>query len=328
MSAGARWNPSAIPSQAGKTIVVTGANAGLGFFASAQLARAGAAVVLACRNPSRADAAAHAIRARVPGAAVSTLTLDVSSLDSVRAASAELLHLERIDGLVLNAGIVHPPRRRELSADGLELVLATNYLGHFALTAQLLPALLGTPGSRVVTLGSMISRLLDSSLEDLQLAGGYQPWLAYAQSKIAMQVFGFELDRRLRAASAPAGGSGDVASGGAAEPPARTAALVAHPGYSIGGRTPRVPGVNEPSRLKRFVDNLQAPITQGKDRGAWSIVRALADPAAHGGQYWGPRYIVKGEPRLHTPSATSLDRAIAERVWRESEAMTGTAFTI
>lgn len=319
VSAGARWNPSAIPSQAGKTIVVTGANAGLGFFASEQLARAGAAVVLACRNPGRADAAAHAIRARVPGASVSTLTLDVSSLDSVRTASTELLGLERIDGLVLNAGIVHPPRRRELSADGLELVLATNYLGHFALTAQLLPALLGTPGSRVVALGSMISRLLDSSLEDLQLAGGYQQWRAYAQSKIAMQVFGFELDRRLRAAAA---------SGGAAEPPARTAALVAHPGYSIGGRTPRVPGVNEPSRLKRFVDNLQAPMAQGKDRGAWPIVRAVADPAAHGGQYWGPRYLVKGEPRLHTPSATSVDRAIAERVWRESEALTGTAFTI
>lgn len=318
-TAGARWNPAAIPSQAGKTIVVTGANAGLGFFASVQLARAGASVVLACRNPSRADAAARAIHARVPGAAVSTLTLDVASLDSVRAASEQLLLRERIDGLVLNAGIVHPPRRREFSADGLELVLATNYLGHFALTAELLPALLRTPGSRVVALGSMISRLLDSPLDDLQLAGGYQPWLAYAQSKIAMQVFGFELDRRLRAASASGGAR-------AAEP--RTSAFVVHPGYSIGGRTPRVPGVNEPSGLKRFVDNLQAPITQGKDRGAWPIVRAVADPDAHGGQYWGPRYIVKGEPRLHTPSATSLDRAIAERVWRESEALTGTEFTI
>lgn len=338
-STGARWNPSAIPSQAGKTVVVTGANAGLGFFASEQLARAGASVVLACRNQGRADAAAQAIRARVPGAAVSTVVLDVASLASVRAASAEMLGLERIDGLVLNAGIVHPPRRREFSADGLELVLATNYLGHFALTAEMLPALLRTPGSRVVALGSMISRLLDASLEDLQLAGGYQPWLAYAQSKIAMQVFGFELDRRLRAASAageaiggPVGRAGGrpIESDGvsAVEQPARASARVAHPGYSIGGRTPRVPGVNEPSRLKRFVDNLQAPITQGKDRGAWAIVRAVADPAAHGGQYWGPRYIVKGEPQLQTPSATSLDRAIAERVWRESEALTGTAFTI
>lgn len=319
VSTGARWNPSAIPSQTGKTIVVTGANAGLGYFTSEQLVRAGASVVLACRNQSRADAAARAIRARVPGADVSTLALDVASLDSVRAASAELLSRERIDGLVLNAGIVHPPRRREFSADGLELVLATNYLGHFALTAELLPALLRTPGSRVVALGSMISRLLDSPLDDLQLAGGYQSWRAYAQSKIAMQVFGFELDRRLRAASASAGSP---------EHHARTSAFVAHPGYSIGGRTQRVPGVNEPSRLKRFVDNLQTPITQGKDRGAWSIVRAVADPSARGGQYWGPRYIIKGEPRLQSPSATSLDRAIAARVWRESEALTGTEFAL
>lgn len=313
---GTAWNPAAIPSQAGKTIVVTGANAGLGYWSSEQLAQAGAHVVLACRNAGRADAAARAIRARVPGASVTTVSLDVASLSSVAEASAALLQLERIDGLVLNAGIVHPPRRREFSADGLELVLATNYLGHFALTAQLMPALQRTPGARVVALGSMISRLLDSSLEDLQLAGGYQPWRAYAQSKIAMQVFGFELDRRLRAASGtqPSGARN------------RVEALVAHPGYSIGGRTPWVRHVNEPSKLKRFIDNLQAPITQGKDRGAWPIVRAIADPNARGGEYWGPKFVAKGEPTLQTPSKTSLDRAIAERVWRESEQLTGVDF--
>ncbi|PPL17800.1 SDR family NAD(P)-dependent oxidoreductase [Microterricola pindariensis] len=312
------WNPSELPAQRGKTIVVTGANAGLGFWASEQLARAGAHVVLACRDEGRADAALRAIRARVSGASVSTLALDVASLDSVAAASARLLEVERIDGLVLNAGIVHPPRTRQFSADGLELVVATNYLGHFALTAQLLPALQRTPGARVVALGSMISRLMDSTLEDLQLAGGYNSWRAYAQSKIAMQVFGFELDRRLGAA-ARAAGIGDGA---------RASALVAHPGYSIGGRTPRVPGVNEPSALKRFVDNLQAPITQGKNRGAWPIVRAIADPAARGGQYWGPRFLNKGAPVLQAPSKTSTDRAIAERVWRESEQLTGVDFTL
>ncbi|SDR99734.1 SDR family NAD(P)-dependent oxidoreductase [Microterricola viridarii] len=318
MTGSGGWNPSELPAQRGKTIVVTGANAGLGFWASEQLARAGAHVVLACRDEGRADAALRAIRARVSGASVSTLALDVASLDSVAAASARLLELERIDGLVLNAGIVHPPRTRQLSADGLELVVATNYLGHFALTARLLPALQRTPGARVVALGSMISRLMDSSLEDLQLAGGYNSWRAYAQSKIAMQVFGFELDRRL-AAAARAAGIGDGA---------RASALVAHPGYSIGGRTPRVPGVNEPSALKRFVDNLQAPITQGKNRGAWPIVRAIADPDARGGQYWGPRFVTKGEPTLQQPTATSTDRAVAERVWRESEQLTGVDFAL
>ncbi|AMB60158.1 SDR family NAD(P)-dependent oxidoreductase [Microterricola viridarii] len=318
MTAAGSWNPSELPSQRGKTVVVTGANAGLGYFASEQLARAGAHVVLACRNAERADAAARAIRVRVPGATLSTVPLDVSSLDSVAAASARLAELDRIDALVLNAGIVHPPRTAQLSIDGHELVLATNYLGHFALTAQLMPVLQQTPGSRVVALGSMISRLMDSPLTDLQLAGGYNPWRAYAQSKIAMQVFGFELDRRL-AAAAGASGIGEDA---------RASALVAHPGYSIGGRSPRVPGVNEPRALKRFVDNLQAPMAQGKDRGAWPIVRAVADPQAHGGQYWGPRFLTKGEPALQHPTATSTDRAIAARVWAESEHLSGARFTL
>ncbi len=318
MTASGAWNPREIPSQAGKTVVVTGANAGLGFWASEQLARAGAHVVLACRNPERANAAARAIQARTPSALVSTVTLDVASLASVATAAETLNVLERIDGLVLNAGIVHPPREREFSADGLELVMATNFLGHFALTAQLMPTLNTTPGARVVSLGSMISRLLDSSLEDLQLAGGYNAWRAYAQSKIAMQVFGFELDRRLSAAAAAS----------ETDDSQRVSALVAHPGYSIGGRTPRVPGVNEPSTRKRFTDNLQAPITQGKDRGAWPIVRAIADPDARGGQYWGPRFVNKGEPVLQKPSATSVDRAIAERVWAEAEALTGVDFTL
>jgi len=254
------WNPRTLPPLAGKTFVVTGANAGLGYFTSEQLAAAGAHVVLACRNPDRADAALAALRGRVQGASVSTITLDVADLESVRSASESLLQFPRIDGLILNAGIVHPPRDRQVSPDGNELVFATNYLGHFALTAQVLPALLRTPGSRVVSLGSMISRLMDSALDDLQLETGYDLWKAYAQSKIAMQVFGFELDRRLRESGV----------GG----PAGVQSVVAHPGYSISGLTPGIPGVNEPTRQKRVIDGLQLAIgAQGKHQGAWPIVR-------------------------------------------------------
>lgn len=306
------WDPSALPTLARKTIVVTGANAGLGYFTSEQLAQAGAHVVLACRNPVKAEAAAAAIRSRVPGASLSTVQLDTADLESVRAAAAELRNLPQLDGLILNAGIVHPPRDRRVSLDGNELVLATNFLGHFALTALTLPALLQTPGSRVVSLGSMISRLMDSALTDLQLETRYNAWTAYAQSKIAMQVFGFELDRRLRAADR----------GG----PAGTQSLVAHPGYSISGRTPGIRGVNEPGSGKRFVDNLQAPFTQGKNRGAWPIVRAVADPDAVGGQYYGPRYVVKGRPQLQTPTRTSRDYAIATRLWARAEEITGVEF--
>ena len=307
------WNPRALPSQAGKTFLVTGANAGLGYFTSEQLAAAGARVVLACRNPHKADSALAALRDRVPGAAVSTITLDVADLDSVRGASESLLQFPRLDGLILNAGIVHPPRDRRVSPDGNELVLATNYLGHFALTAQVLPALLRTPGSRVVSLGSMISRLKDSALDDLQLETGYDAWKAYAQSKIAMQVFGFELDRRLREAGA--GGPTGVQS------------LVAHPGYSISGLTPGIPGVNEPDRNKRVVDGLQRLVgAQGKQQGAWPTVRAAVDPAAIGGQYYGPRWLTRGRPARQAATRTSRDRAIATRLWTRSEALLGAPF--
>ena len=304
------WNPRALPDQTGKTFVVTGANAGLGYFTSEQLAGAGAHVVLACRNPGKADAAASAIRARVPGASVSVLQLDVADLQSVREASETVRAMPRLDGLVLNAGIVHPPTDRDVSLDGNELVFATNFLGHFALTAGCLPALRRTPGSRVVSLGSLISRLMDSSLDDLQLVTTYSGWKAYAQSKIAMQVFGFELDRRLRA-----NGAGMVQS------------LVAHPGYSISGLTPRIASVNEVSRGKRVIDGLQALVgAQSKRRGAWPTVRALTDPDAHGGDYFGPRLLTRGAPTRQSATRTSRDRAVAARLWERAETLIGAPF--
>ena len=304
------WNPRALPDQTGKTVVVTGANAGLGFFTSEQLAGAGAHVVLACRNLTKADAAASAIRSRVPGASISVLQLDVADLQSVREAGETVRAWPRLDGLVLNAGIVHAPTDRAVSLDGNELVFATNFLGHFALTAECLPALRRTPGSRVVSLGSLISRLMDSSLDDLQLATTYNGWKAYAQSKIAMQVFGFELDRRLRA-----NGAGMVQS------------LVAHPGYSISGLTPGIRSVNEVSRGKRVRDGLQLLVgAQSKQRGAWPTVRALTDPDAHGGDYFGPRLLTRGAPTRQRATRTSRDRAVAARLWERAETLIGTPF--
>ena len=158
----------------------------------------------------------------------------------------------------------------------------------------------------------MISRLLDSPLDDVELTSHYNPWKAYAQSKIEMQVFGFELDRRLREAGV--GGSDGMQ------------ALVAHPGYSISGRTPGIRSVNQPGRGKRFVDNLQAPVTQGKDRGVWPIVRAAIDPDATGGQYYGPRWMTKGQPTLQSPTSTSLDRDVAARLWAYAEEAAGSTF--
>ncbi|KQX04940.1 MULTISPECIES: SDR family NAD(P)-dependent oxidoreductase [unclassified Leifsonia] len=297
------WDPRHLPSQVGRTFVVTGANAGVGFFAAAQLAVAGASVILACRNDERADAAAMAIRTRAPRSTVGTLHLDVSDLSSVAAAADAIAALPRLDGLIANAGIVHPPRDREVSLDGNELVFATNYLGHFALVNRLLPTLESTPGARVVLLGSLAARLTRSALDDLQLAGAYDSWTAYAQSKLEVESFGFELDRRLRAAGST------------------TRALVVQPGYSIGGLSPRVPGVNEPSRAKRFGDALQGLWAQGKDRGAWPVVRAATDPAAQGGWYFGPSLLTQGAPVRRRPIRASTDPAIGTRLWERTEAI-------
>ncbi len=304
------WDSSKIPDQTGRVVVVTGANSGVGFFTSEQLARAGAHVILACRNEQRAQAALVAIRGRVIGASAEFLRLDTADGDSVRAAAEALLKRDRIDAIVENAGMVHPPAKRETDALGNELVLSTNVLGHFILTALLYPTLKATPGSRVVMLGSMASKLSTFRVDDLQLVRSYDGWRAYAQSKIAVQSFGFELDRRLRAA-----GSG-------------VSSLVAHPGYSTSGRTPGIQGVNEPTRLTRFVDNLQALGTQGKDRGAWPIVRAVTDPDARGGQYWGPRYLTRGLPTAQKPTATSNDPKVGARLWARIEEFTGQRFDV
>lgn len=290
------WDPSALPDALGRTVVITGGNAGVGFFTGEQLARAGARVVLACRDPERAEAAVTAIRRRVPGARVEAMPLDVTDRASIDAAAEHLRERERVDALVLNAGIVHPPRERQTDAVGNELVLSTNVLGHVRLVAGVLPALERTGGARIVTLGSLATRLGRLRLDDLQLENSYTSWRAYSRSKIAAQAFGFELDRRLRAA-----GSG-------------VTSLVVHPGYSTSGRTPGIRGVNQPTRLKRFVDNLQAAWTQGKDHGAWAPVRAVLDPTLSGEDYLGPVARTKGIPTHAHPTRESRSPRVGARL--------------
>lgn len=302
------WYPLPLPSQTGRRYLVTGANAGLGFFTAARLAGAGAHVVLGGRSPERLDAAAAAIRGARPAASVDTLVMDVSSLESVTDATGRLLAEAPLDGIVANAGIVHPPRHREESVDGNELVLATNVLGHFALLGRLVPHL--APGRRVVSLGSLATRLSTFRVDDLQLERGYDGWRAYAQSKIAAQSVGFELDRRLRAVGSS------------------VASVVAHPGYSVSGRTPTVPGVNEPSRGGRFGDALQAAWAQGKHRGAEVVLHALTAADVEGGQFWGPRFLTRGEPTLQEPTRVSSDPAVAARVWALAEQATGRPFVV
>lgn len=292
------WDPQHLPELTGRTYLVTGSNAGLGYFSSEQLVRAGASVIMTGRNPNRLAAARAALHRRVPGAEgrVETLLLDTSNLGSVRSAAATARVRGPLDGVLLNAGIVHAPKTRETTTDANELVFATNALGHFALAGEMLPRLAEASG-RIVWLGSMSTSLWRYDPVDPQLATEYTAWRAYVQSKVATMALGLEADRRLRAAGVPVG------------------SVIAHPGYSIGGRTVGIPGVNQPTRLKRFLDNLQAPVTQSKEQGAWPLVRALVDPDARGGELYGPRWVVRGEPRAAKLSAFVRDPALGERLW-------------
>ncbi|WP_170285661.1 SDR family NAD(P)-dependent oxidoreductase [Microbacterium rhizomatis] len=300
----ADWNPRELPDLAGRTYLITGANAGLGYFSAEQLTGAGAHVIMTGRSPNRLADAKAALRRRVKDASVETLLLDTSNLGSVRAAAATVGARGALDGLLLNAGIVHPPKTRETTLDGNEVVFATNALGHFALAGALLLTLAAASG-RMVWLGSMSTSLGAHDPVDPQLVEGYTPWRAYVQSKVATTALGLEADRRLRAAGAP------------------VASVVAHPGYSTSGRTIGIRGVNEPSRMTRFADNLQAAITQSKEHGAWPLVRALVDPAVEGGQFWGPRFVTHGEPKAAKPSKITRSTEIAERLWGVCEEAAG-----
>ncbi|GAA0434967.1 SDR family NAD(P)-dependent oxidoreductase [Leifsonia naganoensis] len=304
------WDPTALPDAIGRTVVITGGNAGVGYFTGEQLARAGARVVLACRDPERAEAAVTAIRRRVPGSRVEAMPLDVTDRASIDAAAEHLRERERVDAVVLNAGIVHPPRERETDAVGNELVLSTNVLGHVRLVAGLLSVLERTPGSRIVSLGSLATRLGSLRIDDLQLEHSYTSWRAYSRSKIAAQAFGFELDRRLHAA-----GNG-------------ISSIVVHPGYSTSGRTPGIRGVNQPTRVKRFVDNLQAGWTQGKDHGAWAPVRAVLDPDLTGEDYIGPVGRTKGIPTHLHPTWASRSPRVGARLWPLLEEAAGVELRI
>jgi NAD(P)-dependent dehydrogenase (short-subunit alcohol dehydrogenase family) len=301
------WDPRSLPDLTGRVYLVTGSNTGLGYFASEQLVRAGARVIMSARHPNRLSGARAAIRRRVPDAApdaTDPLILDTSNLGSVRSAAASIRGRGALDGVLLNAGIVHPPKVRQTTIDGNEVVFATNALGHFALAGELLTALAEAAG-RMVWVGSLSTSLTPYDPVDPQLVDNYSAWRAYVQSKVATAALGFEADRRLRAAGV------DVAS------------IVAHPGYSIGGRTPGIVGVNEPSRAKRFRDNLQAAFSQSKEHGAWPLVRALTDPEAESGGFWGPRTGSRGEPREQTAAKVTRDPEVGARLWQVAEQATG-----
>jgi len=306
------WDVHALPSAAGRTIVVTGGNAGIGYFTSEQLAGAGARVILASRSVEKAEHAIASIRERVPAAELSFVRLDLSSLTSIADAAAELSTLGPLDVLINNAGITSPSARRRTTEDGLELIVGANALGHFALTARLWPAF--APDARVVSLGSMATRMvrLTSSGGELDLLSEhrYRPFRAYGLSKHAVHGFAFELDRRIRAA------------GSSRE------SLLAHPGFAVDGLSERRPGIIELSPLRRLRDGALAFVAQGKQQGAWPTVRAAVDPAAESGQFFGPTRTMSGAPIVMAPVLSSASPEFGARLWAIAEESTGVAFAV
>ncbi|CAN5357843.1 SDR family NAD(P)-dependent oxidoreductase [soil metagenome] len=304
-----RWTPAQLPSLAGKRFVVTGANAGIGYWAAEFLARRGATVVIAARNEQKAVAAVASVLTRAPFGSVSWVKLDLANLESVDRAAAGLA-ANPIDGLIANAGVLSAPKRA-YTDDGFELMYGTNVLGHFALIARLMPTLLTTPGSRVVSLGSISHELVEMDLSDVMSEVDYRSFRTYGRSKLAAMLIGFELDRRLRGAGLS------------------TSSLVAHPGFALDGLGAARPGIAKGSRSNVFTRAALGTFAQGKDAGALPIIRAAADPVARGGEYWGPGgwHQLTGDPTVVRARNRARDIRTASELWAMAETMTGVPLT-
>ena len=301
-----KWTAEQMPSQAGRTAVVTGANSGLGLAAARALAAAGAQVVLACRNTEKGEEAAKAIRSRAPGASVVVEPLDLASLDSVRACAERLVSgCESLDLLINNAGVM-APRGRRRTVDGFELQFGTNHLGHFALTGLLLPRLQGRKGARVVTVSSTAHRFGWLRFDDLQCEHRYGRWRAYGQSKLANVLFARELDRRLRAAGSP------------------VASLAAHPGYAATNLQSAAPPAFD--RAVFAVSNRL--LAQSAEMGALPELYAATRPNLDGGLFVGPDGFdeQRGHPKVVAPNRRGQDAASAARLWQVSEELTGVEY--
>ncbi|MDQ0790345.1 oxidoreductase [Streptomyces sp. B3I8] len=297
------WTADRIPDQHGRVAVVTGANSGLGLLTATELAGHGARVVLAVRDTAAGQAAAHRI-----GGDVEVRHLDLASLASVRA-FAEKLSADHpvIDLLVNNAGLVLLGPRRT-TADGFELHLGTNMLGHFALTGLLLDNLTAAPGARVVSLSSITHKNAHLDFDDLMCERNYKATEAYGRSKLATTAFGIELDRRLRAAGSS------------------VLSVLAHPGLTRTNLTPRA--WEHRGRLGQLIARGGLLVTQPVEQGVLPQLRVATDPEVRGGQFFGPGG--PGEARGRMVEARlnreASDPAITRRLWETAERLTGVAY--
>lgn len=309
MPATSTWTTANIPNLPGKTVIVTGANSGLGYEVTLALAAKGAHIVMACRDRAKGEQAATLIRKQIPNAALVIQELDLASLASVRRFAAEFQQqYTTLDILCNNAGIMAIPRRT--TADGFEMQLGTNHLGHFALTGLLLPPLLQTPGARVVTVSSGLHERGTINFADLMGQQTYDKWSAYSQSKLANLLFAYELQRKF------------VATGVAVK------SVAAHPGYSatnLQGVGPAMAG-SWAARIGMMLANRL--IAQSAAKGALNLLYAAVAPTVNGGDYIGPTGFqgMRGAPGKVRSNAESYDAAVAGRLWQISVELTGVTY--
>ena len=294
-----RFTERDVPEQHGRTFLVTGANAGIGYETARVLARRGARVLMACRSQERAEQAIDQILDEAPHADLEFLPLDQADLNSIAAAVERIEQEERLDVLVNNAGVMLPPLSR--TADGFELTFGVNHLGTFALTCQLLDKLAQTRDSRVVVTSSLAHKAAQIRFNDPNCDGEYIGWERYAMSKLANLLFALELDRRLRARDVPVG------------------AVACHPGVASTEIARHLPGA-----LQRFTPVIGRTLNTAR-RGAWPTLMAATWPRARSGDFYGPSgpLEVRGPGRKVRPAWMARDRPAAQRLWDLSVEMTG-----
>ncbi len=305
------WNVNDVPDCSGRTVVITGANSGIGYEAARALARRHAKVILACRSLEKARAAASAICAG-DSLAVEVMELDLASLKSIRA-FAQSFHLrnQRLDVLCNNAGVMAIPYSR--TVDGFEMQFGTNHLGHFALTGLLLDALMATPGSRVVTVSSGMHRVGSIRFDNLQWErGGYQKWLAYGRSKLANLLFAIELQRRAER-------SGKV-----------LISAACNPGYAATNLQAAGPKMEGSRLMQSFWAFSNRYFAESAATGAWPTLYAATSPEVRGGDYIAPIYLgtARKSPHRARPSSAARDPETAARLWEISEQLTGVQYAI
>ena len=313
MSTETQWTEDDIPDQTGRVALVTGANAGLGFETARALAEHGAHVVMACRNADKAAAAEERINAGSPSGSVEVLLTDMADLDSIAGSAAQLLaRHDRLDLLINNAGIMATPHAT--TAQGFEAQFGVNHLGHFALTALLLPTLISTgDGTRVVNVSSNGHRMGKMDFDDLMAERKYRPWAAYCQSKLANLLFTSELQRRLAAAAVP------------------TVAVAAHPGGSRTELADKSTGRGVLNFLMKAPRPIAEPLfSQSAAMGALPQLYAAVAPGVEGDDYIGPDGLgeMKGHPTKVGRTSRARDAAAAARLWDVSLELTGAEYPV